>query len=774
MNFKLIFLITNLVILFFDGVALSQDSRIFADNYYLHTDRDMYVAGEEIKFKIYPNSIIASKYELSKFIYLSIVTNKGEIIRKAKIKKINNCAYGSIQIPDNIESQYLWLYIYSKWQRNFSEGNYCRKKIFSINSKKGINYSNEEIKNKNIKFYMFPENNRLISGFKNKVVFYCINEFDEVVPVSGKIVDNTEVDVCNFSSGENKIGCFNIKPVKGRKYKAKIWFNEKLFEFDLPEIFEEAFTYSIDNSNNDYVLIERGIVQKYTNKQEVVVNILHNGIEYMSFIDDKLDKDFRLKIQKEQMIPGINQIAITDLDGVTLFSRTISVNSTKTMKVHIKTDKDKYMTRELVTVNLNTLIHQTPQKLANLSVSVTRIDNTTDYTTYSLLSDIKTNMFYNSEFIELFRPAKIDENFDKDFENFLITKNIPLAKSGLKINYFPEVYNSYLEGNLNKGGINSKSDKDNIVLTVLDSINSTYVVMANRNGQFIFVVDEDLNSNEILIQTLDSIKDINIKINDNYENELKMIDYGKPLLNEKKIKTIKQLIFNYQINKQFEKLIEENLNSSIKNKEMFYGFPDSTYVLDKYIALPTTEEVFHNLITNVSVKKKKNKYSFLIFDKKKKPLQFSPLVMVDGIPLADNNILFRIPPSKIERIEVIMRNYLIGENIFGGIISVISKDKDYAGIKLDKSAKMFSFQPTQGSNHVVDDKEEELNHKNIPNLRNTIYWNPEIKTNIDGKAQFQFFTTDETGKFVISIEGISKNGIPGKGYYIYEVKTKSN
>ncbi|MGB3105350.1 hypothetical protein [Sphingobacterium siyangense] len=42
--------------------------------------------------------------------------------------------------------------------------------------------------------------------------------------------------------------------------------------------------------------------------------------------------------------------------------------------------------------------------------------------------------------------------------------------------------------------------------------------------------------------------------------------------------------------------------------------------------------------------------------------------------------------------------------------------------------------------------------------RETVYWNPKLKSDIDGKINFSFYTTDRHGTYTIILEGISENG----------------
>ena len=46
----------------------------------------------------------------------------------------------------------------------------------------------------------------------------------------------------------------------------------------------------------------------------------------------------------------------------------------------------------------------------------------------------------------------------------------------------------------------------------------------------------------------------------------------------------------------------------------------------------------------------------------------------------------------------------------------------------------------------------------VPDLRTTLFWKPNIKTDINGRATFTFYTSDNPGPFFIIVEGITDKG----------------
>jgi len=57
-----------------------------------------------------------------------------------------------------------------------------------------------------------------------------------------------------------------------------------------------------------------------------------------------------------------------------------------------------------------------------------------------------------------------------------------------------------------------------------------------------------------------------------------------------------------------------------------------------------------------------------------------------------------------------------------------------------------------------------------PDLRTTIYWNPDINTDKDGKASFEYFNADTKGTYRVVVEGIDENGNLGRQVFRYIVK----
>lgn len=51
-------------------------------------------------------------------------------------------------------------------------------------------------------------------------------------------------------------------------------------------------------------------------------------------------------------------------------------------------------------------------------------------------------------------------------------------------------------------------------------------------------------------------------------------------------------------------------------------------------------------------------------------------------------------------------------------------------------------------------------HHNRPDYRTTLFWDPEVHTDSDGRAKVSFFTSDKSSVFRVIVEGMTETGIP--------------
>jgi len=62
----------------------------------------------------------------------------------------------------------------------------------------------------------------------------------------------------------------------------------------------------------------------------------------------------------------------------------------------------------------------------------------------------------------------------------------------------------------------------------------------------------------------------------------------------------------------------------------------------------------------------------------------------------------------------------------------------------------------------------------IPDLRSTLYWNPELRSNLKGFNEITFMTSDDAGPMRIKVQGITSEGKPFSAENLFSVELNSN
>jgi hypothetical protein len=83
---------------------------------------------------------------------------------------------------------------------------------------------------------------------------------------------------------------------------------------------------------------------------------------------------------------------------------------------------------------------------------------------------------------------------------------------------------------------------------------------------------------------------------------------------------------------------------------------------------------------------------------------------------------------------------------------------DYEGLQLKREF----YSPVYDTQKAADSR--------VPDFRSLLFWSPDVNTNAVGKGLVSFYTSDQKGKYVVSVQGISEEGDAGAQYFSFEVK----
>ncbi len=150
----------------------------------------------------------------------------------------------------------------------------------------------------------------------------------------------------------------------------------------------------------------------------------------------------------------------------------------------------------------------------------------------------------------------------------------------------------------------------------------------------------------------------------------------------------------------------------------------------------------------------------------------APLVLLNGVQ-SDIFLLQQLRAIDVSFIDVVYGSDTAfwGSRGANGVIGVYTNPnidtdllvvEEYPGVAMFKIPGFYKTREFYTPDYTKEDPEK-------PDYRTTLFWNPELAFNNEGKSAVDFFTGDTTGEFLVKVEGITNDGRPVNGLYDIEV-----
>lgn len=677
---------------------LSYTRAVHREEIYIHSDREEYISGEDVWFKIYLIDRQSFKPSLdSKIAYFELLNSANRPVIQKKILLDGGFGPGQIVLPDTLSTGIYTIRAYTSWMKNFFPFNCFVKQIniynaFSIKAISGKLNSNQFIKER---INLQPYSGTLNNGLK--------------IEVNNSIEDVLEITV-----------------VADEKYRS-------------------------ENNSQFYIFVQT-----------------HGIINYVRSVSPA-DENSKISIPKKQLPAGINHITLFNLQGKPVAERLIYTPD-KENQILTLHSADSSGVREKLSLNFE-FGHGSTGLLNASDISISVAPETVSHS----FTDMTDYMVFGTEFGSLpmivIKGRKVNEIPPDEMDSLLqnvksnwIDWNSILSDEVRVFKYPAEIEDHYILGKLLTRDQKLAGPDNYVLLSPPGKIPVFQYSQTDKEGNFSFRIHIDEKVNDLIIQPDDVTRNLFINIESPFSDQYLKSDVSV----DSAQKLIPNYISTWSANHQVRKIykissVGNAVNHTIAEPKLkrFYGKPSTELIMKDYITLPVMQEVFFELIGGAFLKDKKSGYEITVKDPVNNlTYDTPPGLLIDGVVVKDPSLIAELDPEIVEKIDVVREKYIVGDYLFYGIVSIITKTGDFSNTTLPDYAIRIPYRVIDPVWSFVspDYSSSDMKKSRIPDFRNTLYWNPTVKADMIGKAAVGFWTSDYISDFNVNIQGITPEG----------------
>ena len=642
----------------------------------------------------------------------------------------------------------------------------------------------------NVQF--FPESGQLVNGIRSRVAFKALGADGLSREVSGTIVDKDNKNITEFKSEHAGMGTFGLTPEDGNVYTAVLKFgdgSEK--KIALPAAVPSGYVLAVGSEDPTNISVRISASTQLLGKGAVTLVAQSNGVIKYAARNVPRANAISAVIPKHRFPTGIVQFTLFSPENEPVAERLVFVRHPDALKLDISTDKPSYGKRQKVRMIFNSSDSAGKGLPANFSVAVINeskapVDESGETTILSnilLTSDLKGYIEKPNYYF-----TEPDANKLRHLDNLLLTqgwrrftwKNI-ISGGFPNISFQPEKTISIsgsvktLGGKPVAGGrVTLFASKGSVM--ILDTItdaegkfrfdslgfgDSTRFVIQARNAKDKKNVEIEIDRvPPQLVTRSKNTPDVEINVN------ASLLPYLRTRRNEFDELTRLGLL---RRNIVLEEVRIVDQTPAVKNSSNLNGAgrADAVVTADKLQSCPTLDLCLQGLLPGVVFR---NRIAFST-----RSLQSPMQLIVDGMYM-EPDYLSMIPPNDVESVEVLrtIGNIAIyGSRGSNGVLIINTKRGGSDSYYARYVPGITTFNP-QGyyiaREFYSPDYDTPKLNKELPDLRTTVFWTPNLLTDASGKASFEFFTASEAGTYKVIAEGVDGKGGLTRRILRFEVK----
>lgn len=721
-------------------IGNSIDNTIVSSIEYQQEDDTHYTA----KIKFTSNVQAVFENTTIKYLYLE----NGKIKNKGK-KKTDENGWISISLPD-LKSP-----VARRIEVEFDDPQYIYKRTFHLPV-----FTNDF----DVKF--FPEGGALINIPHQNVAFKAQGADGFSKEIEGFLFNSKGDTLTNFRSEHNGMGIFTMNPVNNETYYVTVRTNDSITKrFDLPAIEPKGISIAMSHYKQE---IRYEIQKTEATEWPQKLFLLAHTRGKLAILQPINPKRTFGKMNDSLFTEGITHFMLIDEQGNALSERLIFVPDHKPNQWQITTDQPTYGKREKVSLQIAAKDSEGNPVEGTFSVSITdrksiQPDSLADNILSNLLltSDLK-GYVEDPAFYFLNQDARTLRSIDylmmthgwrrHKMENVLRTPSLNFTNYIEKGQTISGRIMGFFGANVKKGPICVLAPKYNIIATTETDEKGQFIVNTSFRDSTTFLVQARTKKGfagvDILMDppqypvathkapyfngATTFMEDYLMNTRDQYYMEGGMRVYN-----------LKEITVTAKRERPSSKSIYTGgINTYTVEEDRLQGYGQTAF--DAASRLPSVT------ITNGSEIHIRNNSE-------------PAIIVIDDIVYEDaSDILKDIQVSDMSSISLLRGAdaVILGPRASGGAVVITLKDP--RNLPARPAQGIITYTPLGYSEsvefyHPTYDTPEKKNAQRS-DFRSTVYWNPELRLDAEGKATIEYYTPDSTAPEDIIIEGVDKNG----------------
>lgn len=721
-------------------IGNSIDNTIVSSIEYQQEDDTHYTA----KIKFTSNVQAVFENTTIKYLYLE----NGKIKNKGK-KKTDENGWISISLPD-LKSPAA-----RRIEVEFDDPQYIYKRTFHLPV-----FTNDF----DVKF--FPEGGALLSIPHQNVAFKAQGADGFSKEVEGFLFNSKGDTLTNFRSEHNGMGIFTMNPVDNETYYVTARTNDSITKrFDLPAIEPKGISIAMSHYKQE---IRYEIQKTEATEWPQKLFLLAHTRGKLAILQPINPKRTFGKMNDSLFTEGITHFMLIDEQGNALSERLIFVPDHKPNQWQITADQPTYGKREKVSLQIAAKDNEGNPVEGTFSVSIT---DRKSIQPDSLADNILSNLLLTSDlkgYVEdpayyfLNQDARTLRSIDylmmthgwrrHKMENVLRTPSLNFTNYIEKGQTISGRIMGFFGANVKKGPICVLAPKYNIIATT----------ETDEKGQFI-VNTSFRDSTTFLVQarTKKGFAGVDILMD---PPQYPVATHKAPYLNG-----AATFMEDYLMNTRDQYYMEGGMR--------VYNLKEVTVTAKR--ERPSSKSIYTGGINTYTVEEDRLQgYGQTAFDAASRLPSVTitngseihirnnsepAIIVIDDIVYEDaSDILKDIQVSDMSSISLLRGAdaVILGPRASGGAVVITLKDP--RNLPARPAQGIITYTPLGYSEsvefyHPTYETPEKKNAQRS-DFRSTVYWNPELRLDAEGKATIEYYTPDSTAPEDIIIEGVDKNG----------------